>query len=239
MQKLTFRYYPQPVSPETELMEKRIFKVSMVVPAIFVLFFWVVSLIEYGLGLSFVEGEVFPRRIDGLQGILTSPFVHGSFKHLVNNSVPFFLLSTALFFFYRKLAFRIFLINYFLAGLFLWVIGRESWHIGASGVVYGLAGFLFFSGLFRWDARLLTISLIVVFLYGSMVWGLLPIDPSMSWDGHWAGAASGFLLALWFKNQGPPRRKFEWEEDADLDESENQEDGMDYEDDSAEDSVER
>jgi membrane associated rhomboid family serine protease len=215
--RLTFRYYPQPHSPETDLLEKKLLKLSVLLPFIFVVMFWLVKVSETVLGISLVKYGVHPRHINGLIGILTSPFIHGDYGHLVGNSASFLFLATALFFFYRKLAYPIFLINYFLAGALLWLIGRESYHIGASGVVYGLAAFLFVSGVLRSDVRLLTISLVVTFLYGSLIWGLFPIDPKISWDGHWAGALSGVMLALVFKKQGPPRRKFIWEDEPDDD----------------------
>ncbi len=217
MRPLIFRYYPDPPSPELEKAEKRIFKVSLLIPALFVVFFWLVKIVESAMSYRLYFHGVYPRTTEGLSGIVLSPFIHGDFSHLANNSATFMVLGTALFFFYRKLALRIFSLNYFMSGAILWLIGRESWHIGASGVIYGMAAFLFLSGLFRHDMRLLTISLIITFLYGSMFWGLLPIDPRISWDGHLAGACSGTLLSLWYRNQGPPRKKFDWEEMPDED----------------------
>jgi len=224
MKKLIFRYYPDPPSPEAEKAEKRIFRVSLLIPLVFVVFFWLVKIVESVLALRFYVHGVYPRSEQGLMGIVFSPFIHGDFSHLANNSATFLVLGTALFFFYRKHSLIIFFLNYFLSGAILWLIGRESWHIGASGVIYGMAAFLFLSGLFRRDMRLLTISLIITFLYGSLFWGLLPIDPHISWDGHLAGACSGTLLALWFRNQGPPRKKFDWEEmpDEELSDIENE-----------------
>jgi membrane associated rhomboid family serine protease len=212
MTQLIFRYFPNPPSPELEKIEKRIFRVSIFIPALFVVFFWLVKLFESVMGYRFYLHGIYPRNNEGLWGIVFSPFIHGDFSHLANNSATFFVLGTALFFFYRKHALFIFFLNFFMSGAILWLIGRPTWHIGASGVIYGMAAFLFFSGLFRRDMRLLTISLIITFLYGSLFWGLLPIDPRISWEGHLAGAFSGTLLALWFRNQGPPRKKFEWEE---------------------------
>jgi membrane associated rhomboid family serine protease len=134
---------------------------------------------------------------------------------LIANSTSFLVLSTALFFFYRKFALRIFILNYFMSGILLWLGGREVWHIGASGIIYGMAAFLLFSGIFRKDLRLLTISLIVVFLYGSFIWGLFPIDPKISWEGHLMGAVSGTILSLIYYKQGPPVHPYEWEKEID------------------------
>ena len=218
MNKLTFRYYPHPVSPETEKLEKKIFKYSMVFPILFLVIIWLIKFAETILGTAFTNLGMHPRHADGLIGILTSPLIHGDFKHLIGNSTSFFVLSTALFFFYREMAYRIFIINYFLAGILLWLGGRPVWHIGASGIIYGMAAFLFLSGLFRKDIRLLTISLIVIFLYGSLFWGLFPIEEGISWDGHLMGAVSGTVLSLIFSKYGPPRKKFDWEDEEDQDE---------------------
>lgn len=177
MAKLIFRYYPQPVTNESVELEKRIFKYSLVVPVIFLIFIWLIKISEIVLDIQLYHLGVFPRSVNGLIGILTSPLIHADFKHLIANSPSFLVLSTALFFFYRKVALRIFILNYFLSGILLWLGGREVWHIGASGIIYGMAAFLLFSGIFRQDLRLLTISLIVTFLYGSFIWGLFPSSP--------------------------------------------------------------
>lgn len=206
-----FNYFPYRPEEVDKKLEKKIFRYSMVFPALFVMVFWMVEIIEQVLSLSFVRFGVLPMHIEGLQGVLFSPFIHSDFKHLGANTVPFFVLGTALFYFYRKLAYRIFWLIFFLSGILLWLGGREVWHIGASGVVYGLAAFLLFSGILRSDVRLLTISLIVVFLYGSLFWGLFPILPNVSWEGHLWGAISGTILALYYRKQGPQRQTYDWE----------------------------
>ncbi len=215
MGKLTFRYYPQPLTPEIEELEKKIFKYSLIIPCLFLLIIWLIKFVELSLDISFAELGVYPRNLKGLIGIITSPLIHSNFGHLIGNSTSFFVLSVALFFFYRRLALKIFLLNYFLSGLLLWIGGREAWHIGASGIIYGLTTFLLFSGILRQDLRLLTISLIVTFLYGSFIWGIFPFDPKISWDGHLMGAVSGTVLSLIFYKYGPPRNKFEWEDEPD------------------------
>lgn len=220
MAKLTFRYYPQPLSPEAIEMEKKFFKYSLFVPILFLIVIWLIKLAEIALDTRFIEWGMYPRHLKGVMGIITSPLIHADFKHLIGNSSSFLVLSTALFFFYRKLAMRIFVINYFLAGILLWLGGREVWHIGASGVIYGLTAFLLLSGIFRKDVRLLTISLIVTFLYGSFLWGIFPNEDRISWDGHLMGAVSGTILSLLFYKYGPPRQKYEWEEEEDDEEVE-------------------
>jgi membrane associated rhomboid family serine protease len=217
MPKLIFRYHPNPLTPEVLKAEKRVFRVSLVVPVLLVVLFWLVKIAEVVLDVHWYQLGVYPRSLKGITGILSAPFIHGDFSHLINNSVSFLALATALFFFYRKPAPLIFIFNFLLSGLLLWLVGRDNWHIGASGVVYGMAAFLFVSGLLRSDTRLLTIALVVTFLYGSFFWGLLPIDPKVSWDGHLAGAISGLVLAYFFRHQGPPKRHFEWENENDED----------------------
>lgn len=205
-------YRNSPQSTEKEL-EKRILKVSHVVPILFLIAFWLIKLIEIAVNQDFYHLGVYPRTFNGLIGILTSPFIHNDFKHLVANSLSFYVLTLFLFYFYRQIAFRIFWVNYILSGAILWIIGRDSWHIGASGIIYGLASFLFFSGLFRGNTKLLTIALVTVFLYGSMFWGLFPTRPEISWEAHLAGATSGFLLAIILRHQGPQQPQPQWEDD--------------------------
>lgn len=215
MSKLTFRYYPENITPEQIELEKKIFKYSLFVPTLFLIIIWLFKLTELTFDTNFIKLGMYPRHVKGLIGILTSPLIHANFGHLIGNSTSFLILATTLFFFYRKMAFRIFVLNYFLSGIFLWFGGREAWHIGASGIIYGLAAFLLFSGLFRKDIRLLTISLIVIFLYGSLFWGLFPLDEKISWEGHLMGATSGTILSFIFQKYGPPRNKFEWEDEPD------------------------
>jgi membrane associated rhomboid family serine protease len=208
-----FNYYPSnPRKLDPEL-EKRIFFHSMVFPAVFVVAFWLVKIIELTTSLSFVRLGVYPLHIKGLPGILFSPFIHSGFNHLMSNSIPFFILFFALIYFYRRISYRIFFWLYFLSGLSVWLAGREAWHIGASGVVYALAAFHFISGIIRNDVRLLTLSVVVVFLYGGLIWGIFPIDPRISWEGHLWGAVSGVVMAFYYRRYQVRRDKFDWEEE--------------------------
>jgi len=160
--------------------------------------------------LDFVTGGVMPRKVSGLPGIITSPLIHSDWKHLIDNSIPTFVLGLVLFYFYRDIAYRVFFIIYFLGGILLWIIGREAYHIGDSGIIYGMAAFLFTSGVIRKVTNLMAISLLVVFLYGSMVWGLLPFDYQVSWEGHLMGAVVGVALAFLYRDQGPEPYKPSW-----------------------------
>lgn len=196
--------------------ERKRFIYSVVFPAFFLFMIWTVKIFETTMELSFVESGVFPRRISGLKGILFSPMIHGDWKHLIDNSLPLLFLSVALFYFYRDIAYVIWLLIYFMGGILLWAAGREAYHIGASGVIYGLASFLFLSGLIRKVRSLMAISLLVVFWYGGMVWGLLPFDYKVSFEAHLTGAISGILLALLYRDQGPlPERSLLDDEEED------------------------
>jgi len=216
-----FRYYPSNPKNLDPEMEKKIFFHSLLFPAIFVLALWIVKIIELTSGLSFVEFGIYPRHINGLQGVLFSPFIHSDFSHLISNSLPFFILGFMLIYFYRRISYRIFFLLYILSGISTWIMGREAWHIGASGVVYAMATFHFVSGIIRSDVRLLTLSAIVVFLYGGLVWGLLPIRPEISWEGHLSGAIFGVALAFYYRKYIVRREKFDWEDEPDDDEEEN------------------
>lgn len=215
-----FNYTPRNNDPIDKETEKKIFKYSLLLPLSVVVLFWVVKLLENLYGLDLTTLGILPLQPEGLPGIILSPFIHSSYNHLLSNSIPFLILTFALLYFYRKLAYRIFFLIYFLSGICVWLGGRDAWHIGASGIIYGLASFLFFSGVFRRDANLLTIGIIVVFLYGSMFWGIFPIKPEISWESHLWGAVSGLLLAYYYRRQGPVRPVPTWENEPDDDDSE-------------------
>jgi len=143
---------------------------------------------------------IFPQKAAGLPGIILSPFTHGNLAHIASNSISFIILSGLLFYFYRLIAYRVFFLTWLISGVLLWIGGRETYHIGASGIVYGLAFFILFSGIFRKDKKLGALSLVVVFLYGSMIWGMLPQNTNISWEGHLFGALSGISMAWYFRN---------------------------------------
>lgn len=106
---------------------------------------------------------------------------------------------------------KVFSWTFFLTGILVWFGGREAWHIGASGLVYGLASFLFFSGIIRKYFRLVALSLLVVFLYGEMVWGIFPgVYKNVSWESHMLGFISGILLAIVYRKEGPQMPVYEW-----------------------------
>ena len=196
--------------------EKRRVLNSIFFPIVFLAVLWMVKIFEITMEVEFVSAGVMPRKLSGLQGIVFSPLIHGDWKHLFDNSIPVFLLSFALFYFYRGISFTIFTFIYVVGGMILWIIGRDSYHIGASGIIYGLAAFLFLSGVLRRVTNLMAISLLVVFLYGSLIWGLLPFDYHVSWEGHLSGAIVGVALAILYRDQGPERPKASWEVEEEL-----------------------
>ncbi len=184
---------------------------SIIIPGIFISIMFLVKLTEILFESDFSIYGIYPLQISGLKGIIFSPFIHADFNHLLNNSLSLFFLSVALFYFYSEVAVKIFVWTYFLSGLLVWIAGREAWHIGASGLVYGLASFLFFSGIIRRYFRLIALSLLIVFLYGSMVWGLFPgIYLNVSWESHMLGFFSGIVLAIWYRNEGPQIPVYTW-----------------------------
>ena len=180
-------------------------------PFIFALLMWVMYWIDEKYMLDLYTLGVYPRRISGLLGAVTAPFIHGSLSHLVSNTFPLLILGSGIGYFYHQTANKIYLIGWVASGLMVWFFGRETYHIGASGVVYALAFFIFFSGLFRGHPQLIALSLLVAFLYGSLVWGMLPVEEHISWESHLFGGIIGLSTAFIFRNSNPAHlRKHFW-----------------------------
>jgi membrane associated rhomboid family serine protease len=193
--------------------QKLYFSLDVVLyPLLFVLIMWVVFWIEIRFSLDFTSYGIHPGRVDGLRGVFFGPFIHGSLKHLFNNSIPMLVLGTALFYFYRPVRWRVLLIGLIVTGLITWIIGRPANHIGASGIVYLLASFLFFKGIISKQYQLTALSFAVVFVYGSLLWYVFPSDPLISWEGHLSGFGVGVLLAFLMKSSTTvPIMKYDWE----------------------------
>lgn len=183
------------------------------IPLYFVLFLWFVYWFEVKFGFNFNSYGIYPRTFNGLKGIIFSPFVHGDIKHLYQNSVPLFVLLCSLFYFYQKIAYKIFLFGAICTGLLTWIIARKSFHIGASGIIYMLFSFIFFSGITRKNYRLTAVSLAVIFLYGGMVWYVLPVKEDISWEGHLSGFITGAIFSVYYKNAGPQKVLYDWEKE--------------------------
>lgn len=188
------------------------------VPLAFILICWIVFYIDRNYPIEFFEYGVRPRTGRGLLGILLMPFIHSvsDYSHILNNTFPIFVLGWALFYFYKDVAWTVFLGVGLIGGFWLWCLSRDYYHVGASGMIYGLASFIFFSGWIRKNIRLMSLSLFVVFLYGSIIWGVLPLDPKVSFEGHFWGGFAGLLLALWYRKTGPQREKYQWEIEEEL-----------------------
>ncbi len=188
------------------------FDAITVLPAIvFTLLIWLVYTIEVKYHFNFTSYGVRPERLSGLKGVLFSPFIHADLGHLWSNTLPSLVLMSGLGYFYRSISMKVLFAGVILTGIMTWLIGRPSYHIGASGLIYMLASFLFFKGIFTKHYRMLALSFIVAFFYGSMVWYVLPIKIGISWEGHLSGGVVGLLLAIVTKNKLPEKKKFRWE----------------------------
>jgi len=185
----------------------------LIVPMVAVLIIWTVFYIEVRFGVNFNQYGVYPRTFEGLRGIFLSPFIHGSLQHLYNNTLPLAILLASLLYFYRDISFKVLGYGLLLTGAFTWLVGRPSYHIGASGLIYLLASFIFFKGIFTRHYRLVALSLIVVFIYGGLLWLIFPLLEGISWESHLGGFLSGLFLAASLHTKVPPAPTYSWEAD--------------------------
>jgi len=190
---------------------------SWIIPTFLLLFMWIVFYLENSFAIDLGKHGIYPRTLLGLQGVFFSPFLHGNLNHIANNSLPFFILTTALIYFYREVSLKVLIYGVLLSGTITWIIGRDSYHIGASGLIYVLVSFIFFKGMMTQYYRLMALSLAVVLLYGGMIWYVFPSPEilgsnSISWEGHLAGLLTGFIFAIKFKTPDYVKNiKYEWE----------------------------
>jgi len=180
--------------------ERHIFQRSIVFAIGFIFLLWGVKAIEWGAASDFGMLGILPRTLSGTVGIVTAPLVHGDFSHLLSNTTSLLLLMVALFYFYDKIALEVFFWIYLMTGIWVWIAARPAYHIGASGLVYGIVTFLFFSGLLRKDARSMAVALAIMFLYGGMIYGIFPGNDGVSWESHLLGAVAGTFCAFYFRN---------------------------------------
>lgn len=192
--------------------DKRHLISSIYFPSLYVVFLWLVKSIEIRFDLHLAQFGIFPGSWKGLIGVLFSPLLHVDINHLLANSGPVFLLLSGLFYLYRKVSFYTIFCIYLGSGVGVWFFGRMAYHIGASGLIYGLLSFIFFSGIFRRDRRSIALSLLVTFLYGSMIWGVFPIKEQMSYEAHLSGAIIGIVLAFLFRKIDLPPKETDEEE---------------------------
>jgi membrane associated rhomboid family serine protease len=187
-------------------------------PLFSILLIWFIFWLEIKFGFDFVQNGIYPRTFSGLQGIFFSPFIHADLEHLSNNTLPLLALLAALQFFYRKQLIKVLFFGIVLSGALTWIIARDSYHIGASGLIYVLFSFIFFKGIQTRHIRLVALSLAVIVVYGGLVWYIFPTPAvlgknSISWEGHLSGLLTGFILTLVLQTKEFKKiPKYDWEQ---------------------------
>ena len=190
------------------------FRLAFRIALCLVAFLWLIQSVNTAFDLGLGRFGVRPREWSGLPGIVLAPLLHASFGHLIANTAPLLVLLTAMLHLYPGSAVRALPAIFLGPGAAVWLLGRASVHIGASGVVYGLVAHIFLAGVIRRDRRAIAASLLVYFLYGSLAWGVLPIQPGLSWETHLAGGLIGALSAMALRRLDiPPRRRYAWEDE--------------------------
>ena len=192
------------------------FRLAIKITLGFVALIWFVQLLNWGLDLGLERFGIRPRQLGGLPGILLAPLLHGGFSHLFANSLPLLVLGTVMLHLYPNSALKVIPAVYLGPGIAVWLFARASIHLGASGLIYGLVTYIFVAGLIRRDRRAIAASLLVCFLYGALAWGVLPIQPGVSWETHLAAALIGLALAIALRRLDiPPRKHYDWEDEKD------------------------
>jgi membrane associated rhomboid family serine protease len=193
------------------------FRLAARLAAGFVALIWLVYLLNWVFDVEPDPFGVRPREISGILGIFFAPLVHSGFAHIAANTLPLLVLGTAMLHLYPNSALRALPVIYLGPGIAVWLFGRGSVHLGASGLIYGLVSYIFVAGLLRRDRRAIAASLIVAFMYGSLTLGLLPLPPEISWETHLAAALIGALLAVALRRFDvlPPKR-YGWDDDEEI-----------------------
>jgi membrane associated rhomboid family serine protease len=176
-------------------------KKALFISALFVVLMWIVFLADYILPGEFATFGIMPRTAEGLKGIVFAPFLHGNWGHLISNTGAVFALTFTLFWCYENIAWKVWILSALLDGALVWLLARTSYHIGMSGVIFALLGFLLATGVFRFSLKTLIISGVIFFLYGGALWGVLPKDPNVSWEAHLFGVIAGVFLAKMNKDK--------------------------------------
>jgi len=170
-------------------------------PLRFIIVLWGIQLFQVLTHTDLGFLGVYPRTYFGIKGIFLAPLIHADFSHLLHNSVPLFVLSAMILFFYPRVAVRSMIMIYLMTGLSVWIFGRSVFHIGASGVVYGLVSFVFWNGVFRRNLKSIILALIVTFLYSGFFLGILPNQEGISWESHLLGGLVGIFVSFWYKEE--------------------------------------
>lgn len=191
-------------------------------PILFVILIGLIHLIQFIFSLDFYWLGIYPQKLSAIGGVVSSVFIHGNFNHLFNNAIPILILGSALFYFYKPIALKVVVWIVLMGGFWTWIMARESYHIGASGLIYGLFSFLLLSGFIRLNKQLISLSFFVVIVYGSMVWGIFPVKLNISYEAHFWGFVSGIILAIFYRKQGLQKEIFIWDEEEESDEKENE-----------------
>lgn len=187
---------------------------SLILPLFGAILMWTIHLISFVGGYDWFYLGVLPKTFSGLIGVVTAPFIHGDFQHLTSNTLPFIFLSWMITYFYKEVAIKSILLIYVLTGLAVWGFARDVYHIGASGVVYGLVAFVFWSGVFVKDVRSIVLSMVVTILYSGMFFGIIPNQEGISWESHMYGALVGIFIAFVMKSEIEPEQKYDdWEDE--------------------------
>lgn len=193
---------------------------ALIYPLLLVAVLWIVQWLDTLSSVDFYKWGLMPRTIEGLKGIIFMPLLHSQqdIHHVLNNSVTLYLSLAILIYYYRDIALKVFVLLWIMTGAFVWIYAenRGAYHIGMSGVIYGLLGFLFTSGVLRKYLPLQAISLFIVFVYGNMIWGIFPIKANISWEGHFMGLVAGVILAFIYKKDAVQRPKYQYEIEKEL-----------------------
>ncbi len=197
------------------------FAKSLVIPFAFILLLWAIYFSQVTFDLPYIQYGILPRKLSGLIGILSAPLIHANIPHLLSNTPTLLILSIAVMYFYPSSSLKVFAVIYILTGILVWLFAREAYHIGASGIIYGLLGFLFFSGIFRRDNRSIALALLVTFIYGGLVWGILPGVKEISWESHLFGGITGIIVSFIYRKEDP-FIKYEWEKEEDIEADEDE-----------------
>jgi membrane associated rhomboid family serine protease len=158
--------------------------------------FWALELVDiFVFHQALNRFGILPRQVIGLRGILFAPFLHGGLFHLISNTIPFLTLGWFTMLQETSDFFVVSLVTMIVSGLGVWLLGSAGVHIGASGIIFGYLGFLLFRGYFQRNLPSILLAVVVFFLYGGMIWGVLPLRIGISWEGHLFGFLGGALAA--------------------------------------------